>query len=188
MNDNASFEIFSDLCFCDFLCTSSLVSKIRYHVKKMPWYVSDTTKRDITWLLKKLKEEGMIELSDRWQKYIDNGTWLILDEKFWTLPFDYNDLKTKDPALYQLLSNSSLIIFKGDLNYRKLLGDINWNHCEKFKVVLRSFKPTSVLTLRSVKADLICGLEHGQSEMAASKNKMWMRTGEFAVIQFYCHS
>ena len=187
MTDNSSYEIFSDFCFCDFLCTSSLASKIKFHVKHLPWYVSDTTKGDIKWLLDRMDKEGLSNLSDRWKKYLEDGTWCILDENYWTLPFDFNVMKVEDKELYNSLCESKLVIFKGDLNYRKLLSDINWDPCESFQTVLRDFKPTSVLSLRTVKADLICGLPVGKYEEITQKNKMWMRTGEYAVIQFYCH-
>jgi hypothetical protein len=35
-------------------------------------------------------------------------------------------MEEKAPELYQQLSLSSFLIFKGDLNYRKLVGDREW--------------------------------------------------------------
>lgn len=88
------------------------------------------------------------------------------------------------PELYEQLKQSSLIIFKGDLNYRKLLGDYNWDFCEKFKKCLRDFQPTNLCALRTVKADLICGLTPGVSEELFKVNPEWMLTGEYALIQY----
>lgn len=93
-------------------------------------------------------------------------------------------MKEVNPTLYNELSKSSLIIFKGDLNYRKLLGDFNWNYAENFQTCLRGFEPTNLVTLRTVKGDLICGLKEGIAEELTLKNSDWMFTGEFAVIQF----
>lgn len=93
-------------------------------------------------------------------------------------------MKEVNPTLYNELSKSSLIIFKGDLNYRKLLGDFNWKYAENFQTCLRGFEPTNLVTLRTVKGDLICGLKEGIAEELTLKNSDWMFTGEFAVIQF----
>lgn len=42
-----------------------------------------------------------------------------------------------DPDLYKRLSVSHLVIFKGDLNYRKLISDFSWDFTESFETCLR---------------------------------------------------
>lgn len=42
----------------------------------------------------------------------------------------------KAPDLYRELSESSLIIFKGDYNYRKMVSDLEWPLDTPFKVIL----------------------------------------------------
>lgn len=42
-----------------------------------------------------------------------------------------------DTELYNCLSQAQLLIFKGDLNYRKLLGDFNWSFTDEFQKTLR---------------------------------------------------
>lgn len=88
-----------------------------------------------------------------------------------------------NPALYKTLEQSALLIFKGDLNYRKLLGDFNWDFCEKFETCLRGFLPTNLCTLRTVKGDLICNLKPGQAEELSRQYSDWMFTGEYGLIQ-----
>jgi len=46
------------------------------------------------------------------------------------------------------------------------------------------FRPSNLCTLRTVKADLICGLGEGVAEQLFAKDKEWMLTGEYGVIQF----
>merc|ERR1719270_259814 len=54
--DNAGFELFSDLCLADFLITTGLASMVRLRVKVHPWFVSDTSKKDIDWVLQEMSE------------------------------------------------------------------------------------------------------------------------------------
>jgi hypothetical protein len=59
-------------------------------------------------------------------------------------------MPSHDSALYSDLSLADLLIFKGDLNYRKLLGDLNWPHSHDFKASLRGFQPSNILALRTM--------------------------------------
>lgn len=92
-------------------------------------------------------------------------------------------MKEHDPVLYAKLSDAKLVIFKGDLNYRKLLGDINWEYTTKFTKALRGFQPTNVLALRTVKSDVCVGLSPGVAEEFFRKDETWMCTGQYGLIQ-----
>jgi hypothetical protein len=76
------------------------------------------------------------------------------------------------------------VIIKGDLNYRKLLADINWEPTTIFRIALNFFLPTNLCSLRTVKADLICGLTPGHYEDLWEKDEKWMSTGQYGTIQF----
>ena len=78
------------------------------------------------------------------------------------------------PDLYHSLLSAYLVIFKGDLNYRKLVGDHNWSYTERFSTALAGFEPTNVAALRTLKADLVAGLPPGAASRAQNENKNWM--------------
>lgn len=92
-------------------------------------------------------------------------------------------MKEKDKVLYAKLSDAKLVIFKGDLNYRKLLGDINWVYTTPFVEALRGFRPTNILSLRTMKCDVCVGLPSGIGEMLYEKDEDWMITGKYGLIQ-----
>ena len=185
--DNAGFELFSDLCFADFLIDKKLAKVIYFHVKDIPWFVSDTSRADFEWTVNqcmKAENPSIQELGKRWHNYLTDGSFVIVNNPYWTLGSDYAAMKEIDANFYEYLSQSDLIIFKGDLNYRKLLGDRNWPHTTAFSEALHGFCPAPLCTLRTLKADLVVGLEEGKSEEFQSANDKWMTSGEYGVIQF----
>lgn len=187
--DNAGFELFTDLCLAHFLTTTKFAQTVQFYVKSIPWYVSDTTERDIAWTLNTMEGLGgtnneiLNQLGQQWSKCFKNKTWTIEKADYWTSPFDYAEMQSRDLTLYNRLADSDFAIFKGDLNYRKLLGDRSWSPDVSFKVALRGFQPTSICALRTLKANLIAGLQPGQAEHLTNSSPNWQTTGDFAVIQ-----
>lgn len=195
--DNSGYELFVDFCLIHFLTlmlcpqldTSKEVFKVRIHVKRMPWFVSDTLRQDIDWLLNFLSNQdaSLQALSKKWKVFIESKSWEIYDHKFWTLPDDYNEMESVSEDLYKLLSGSSLIIFKGDLNYRKLVGDRKWHLLTPFRVALRNFCPAPLVALRTAKADVVVGIEDVNLFAKINNNELprdWMLSGEYGQIQF----
>jgi len=187
--DNSGFELFTDLCLADFLVSSGVAAQVRMRVKDQPWFVSDTTIPDITWTINQLSmglenTSPLAELSRKWSSYFKTGVWVVKADSFWTYPHSFNLMADTDPVLYQELGEACLVIFKGDLNYRKLVGDLNWETTATFKSALQGFLPTSVLSLRTAKADVMVGLEPGQAERITKVDPQWMVSGQWGVIQY----
>lgn len=183
--DNSGYELFTDLCLAIYLTSHNYTNKIRFYVKRIPWFVSDVTEQDFHWTIEFMNnsaDENIKSFGEICSNYLKSGKWSIEIESFWTEPFDYSEMKIKSPELYLKLSNAILIIFKGDLNYRKLLGDINWNYSTDLMTALREFNPTNLVTLRTLKADLVVGLNNDIIDKLNNKNENWMVTGQYGVI------
>ncbi|XP_003741958.1 protein-glutamate O-methyltransferase [Galendromus occidentalis] len=185
--DNAGFELVTDLILLDHLTSYGHASEIRLYVKMMPWFVSDALTHDVLYVIDTLeasKVPSTAALGRRCKGYLDSKQWTVHERSYWTLPYDYSEMKEVDPKLYDELSGADLLVFKGDLNYRKLVGDRAWKVDIDFQQSLLGFRPSPLVTLRTIKADTVTGLEVGVAEKAASSDPNWMITGEFAVVQY----
>ena len=190
--DNAGFELFSDLCLADFLCASGLAQRVTFHVKAFPWFVSDTTRNDVSWLLGRMKDvaeggEGrsLQDLALRWRRHLSSGCWELVESPFWQSPFPYRLMRRECPQLYSRLQEADLLISKGDLNYRKLIGNRPWPVNTPLCRAVQGFGPAPLVALRVLKADCVAGVSRKRAQEAALQDPGWMISGEFAVIQFY---
>ncbi|ELU02892.1 hypothetical protein CAPTEDRAFT_99966 [Capitella teleta] len=187
--DNAGFELLSDFCLADFLTSSGLVDRIHFHGKPLPWFVSDVTPMDWDWTLDQLtncEDTVMQSMASVWKQRLgDGGPWSFSVHDFWCSPCDFSRMKRYAPDLHSILEEASLVIFKGDLNYRKLIGDLKWPFCTPFKEALRGFQPAPLCALRTIKCDTVVGLSEGQAEKALeTTGEDWMIPGTYGVIQF----
>jgi len=186
--DNAGFELFTDLCMAELLVSMKLVDKIIFHCKQLPWFVSDASQHDVHWMLDQMSSSNnndIAKLGDKWKGRLSDGVWVLTDHAFWTTPYEFAAMKTVAPDLYTQLQEASLVIFKGDLNYRKLVADRNWLYATPFSESLGGFQPTAVCALRTLKADLVAGVNQDKVEHAKNKTSEWMITGQYAVIQLH---
>lgn len=185
--DNAGFELITDLVLADFLVSVGLAKEVRFHGKSIPWFVSDVTKRDFDWTISQTAASNHKHMSScgvQWKRHVKDGTWTYHDHCFWTLPHEFCSMPADAADLYATLQRSDLILFKGDLNYRRLTGDRMWEHTAPFRRALRGFLPAPLCSIRTLKANVQVGLEPGQAEKLASQDTEWMTSGGYAVIQF----
>ncbi|XP_019750583.1 damage-control phosphatase ARMT1 [Hippocampus comes] len=186
--DNAGFELVTDLVLADFLVSSGLAGEVHFHGKSFPWFVSDVTAEDFQWTIRQTmaaNHRWMSQRGLRWQQYVKEGVWSYHDHPFWTQPNEFCDMAADAPDLYAALQVADLLLFKGDLNYRKLAGDRDWDHTVDFDTALRGFGPAPLCSLRTLKANIQVGLQPGQGSKLSSQDPDWMTCGKYAVIQFY---
>ncbi|KAL9045928.1 MAG: hypothetical protein Q9214_001113, partial [Letrouitia sp. 1 TL-2023] len=186
--DNAGFELFVDLILASFLLASNLATEVVLHTKAIPWFISDATEHDFWALLdalefprrffetptedqkhnsiqpERLSDEevtNMQVLSVSWNSFHENRSLAVQPNTFWTNYRDYRDLPTDAEDLFEQFQQSELVIFKGDLNYRKLTGDLAWPTDTSFQMAIGELGGASnvrVLALRTCKADVIVGI------------------------------
>ncbi|KAH0610084.1 uncharacterized protein H6S33_012630 [Morchella sextelata] len=219
--DNSGFELFVDLILGGYLLYAGLATEIVFHPKSLPWFVSDVLPKDFADLLNALhdpvayfssseepennKEKKVESLSDsqksdleslfsHWSKFHADGKFVLRPNRFWTAGGSYWRLPKTAPELFEDLQKSELVIFKGDLNYRKLTGDADWNPTTKFEEAIGPLGEVGsgirVLALRTCKADVVVGLPEGKDEElragdAAGEGRKWAWSGKWAVVEFW---
>lgn len=185
--DNSGFELVTDLVLADFLLSSQLATEIHFYGKMIPWFVSDTTIHDFNWLIEQMKKSDdkcMSQCGAAWETYINMGRWVYQDHIFWTLPHEFCVMSQVAPGLYAELQKAHLILFKGDLNYRKLTGDRKWEFTVPFHQALNGFHPAPLCSIRTLKAEIQVGLRPGQAEQYMASEPNWLTTGKYGVLQF----
>ncbi|XP_045699082.1 damage-control phosphatase ARMT1 [Phyllostomus hastatus] len=185
--DNSGFELVTDLILADFLLFSKLATEVHFYGKAIPWFVSDTTIHDFNWLIEEVKRshhKGVSECGVDWENYIKAGRWVYHDHMFWTLPHEFCAMSQVAPDLYAELQKAHLILFKGDLNYRKLTGDRKWEFTVPFHQALNGFHPAPLCSIRTLKAEVQVGLLPGQGEQLTASEPHWLTTGKYGIFQF----
>ncbi|KAI9729982.1 MAG: hypothetical protein M1834_006180 [Cirrosporium novae-zelandiae] len=130
-------------------------------------------------------------LFQQWSTYHSTGRLLIRPNRFWTTAHTYWRLPHLSPSLHKDLQSSVLVIFKGDLNYRKLVCDADWDVSVPFNQgcgpLGEKGSGIRVLALRTCKADTVVGLPRGRDEelRGGKKEREWSWSGKWAVVQFW---
>lgn len=150
--DNAGFELFVDLILAGYLLAAGLATTVVLHPKSIPWFVSDVLPQDFAALIQALadpqsfyttpsdddKHAGRTPaplseaeaanlqfLFQHWSTLHGEGQLVLRSNDFWTQGGSFWRLPGTEPELAEDLKESELVIFKGDLNYRKLTCDVS---------------------------------------------------------------
>ncbi|MBN8618084.1 MAG: DUF89 family protein [Anaerolineae bacterium] len=181
--DNTGTELALDLALADALLDHG-VTRVVFHLKIHPTFVSDATVSDMYILLAAMASEEygdeIAQLARRLRAALDTGRLRLAPDFFWNSSYALADLPARLKALF---APAALVINKGDLNYRRLLGDVLWPATTPFAQVTAHF-PAPLLALRTLKSDPIVGLPHGLAEHLDAQDHRWRVNGRRGVLQF----
>ena len=155
--DNAGTELAFDLLLADRL-------QATLFCKAQPFFVSDATAVDVERTRVAL---GLAARDVVTHPYMTSSGMLRTAE----MPAD----------LVAALRSFDVVISKGDANYRRLVNDAPWPHDTPVEVAMDF--PTTVLALRTLKAEVLVGVRDDVASRAQARDAEWLVSGRFGVIQ-----
>lgn len=181
--DNAGFELVSDLALVDYLLDSRRAARVCLHLKFHPLFVSDALIQDVRQVIDILAgaaDRAVVALGRRLQGYLTEERLQLHQHRFWCSPLAAWEMPE---AVRRMLADATLIISKGDANYRRLLGDRHWSFSTSFTEIM-SYFPAPLLGLRTLKSDLAAGIAPERVAALTAQGELWTTSGRYGVIQF----
>jgi uncharacterized protein with ATP-grasp and redox domains len=185
--DNAGTELAMDFALVDGLL-DGYAERVVLHVKRHPTFVSDATYDDVLTFLSEMTGRGDLtkgfgdaakEVGTRLQSALLDGRLLVEPDIFWNTAWFLWEMP---PRFETLFARAALVIFKGDANYRRIVGDAVWKADTPFADVTAYF-PAPLLALRTLKSNPVVGLPAGMAEALNGVDADWRTNGRRGVAQ-----
>jgi uncharacterized protein with ATP-grasp and redox domains len=178
--DNTGTELATDCVLADALLTGGY--EVVLHLKAHPTYVSDATTADMWHLLDAMTARGgpPAALADRLRQAWREERLRLVTPPFWVSSRFLWDMP---PGLRAAFEGAHLVILKGDVNYRRAIGDTVWPTELSFSAVMDYF-PAPLVALRSLKCDALVDVPENIVRALDARNDSWRTTGQYGVIQF----
>jgi uncharacterized protein with ATP-grasp and redox domains len=177
VGDNTGHELLFDLALASFLLDQGWAQQVVLHLKDHPFFVSDAMPQDARALLALLRDG---RLGRRLGAQLAAGRLVLKDNPFWTTCLMF---RTMPASLAAELGGSDLVILKGDVNYRRLLSDAHWPHTARLETIAAYF-PAPFVSVRTLKGEILVGLEPGQAEELAAQDPDWLVNGQRGLIHY----
>ncbi|MEV0731357.1 damage-control phosphatase ARMT1 family protein [Polymorphospora sp. NPDC050346] len=181
--DNAGRELLSDLVLVDHLLHAEPAERVTLHLKPYPYYVSDATTADLVGCLRRLAAgpPAAAGIADRLRTAAADGRLDVATHWFYCAPHPYHRMPDDLADTY---AEASVVVLKGDLNYRRLVGDCRWPETTPFADTVDYF-PAPLVALRTLKSDVVVGLDAADvaaldSDPAAGR---WRVDGRYGLVQ-----
>lgn len=179
--DNAGRELVSDLLLIDRLLSTRRAARVVLHLKPQPYFVSDATVHDLLATFGHLGHHtgAVADMAARLTAAVADGLIDVQAHRFWSSPLTFHDIPDD---LAGEIEESKLVIIKGDLNYRRLVGDRHWVPTSSFSDLVAHF-PAPLVALRTLKSDLAVGISDDRLALLEAHSPGWRTDGTHAVIQ-----
>ena len=188
--DNSGAELFSDIYLAVFFLVYGLAKKVVFHLKPCPFFVSDATIDDFSKLVAALTKNGKnTELLDFISK---KKIEVFSPNDFWVEPYYFDKMPD---GLKNHFDKSNLVIIKGDLNYRRLVGDFN-KYANETKSSInfetleerclfknKSNKNIPLVAPRVLKSDVFVGIDSVFEAIGRNSDSQFKTDGKWGVIQ-----
>ena len=136
-------------------------------VKDAPFFVSDAIPADVAIARRHLRRDVAARVVSH--PFLTGPEWLATPR----LP----------TALLDLLRAADVIVAKGDCNYRRLVGDRPWDAAETATFADVVDLPAPTIALRTLKAEVLVGVDAATCARAADLTPDWLVSGRFGLVQ-----
>ncbi|KAL3664022.1 hypothetical protein V7S43_010908 [Phytophthora oleae] len=184
INDNSGTELLLDLALVDHLLAHGWCGKVTLNVKAEPMYVSDATPADVHEHIAEMQRETRTPevqaLGKRLAGYVENEQLVVRPDIFWNRYTYYWEMPTELQT--RLANEATLVIIKGDLNYRRLLGDRLWPPSTPVEEAVPYF-PTAFVSFRTMKSNPVVGIPADIVAKLEKEDPKWRYNGKRGTIQ-----
>ena len=181
VTDNVGRELLPDLVLADRLLSRRIDLTLQLHVKPSPYFTSDATPADVLKTVQRLIDgpPSASEMGQRLRGFLVSGQLSLATHPFYVAPLSYVEAPSD---LQKLYAEADLTLLKGDLNYRRLVGDAEWPATTAFDAVT-AYWPGRVAALRTLKSDVLVGVAADRLAELDASGENWRTSGNYAVIQ-----
>ncbi len=151
------------------------------HLKPQPFYVSDAMPQDVLRTLDAFEQanDDTRALARRLRAHLSSKRLELRTHWFYPTPLHYFEMPDD---LWEMLRAADFVILKGDVNYRRAVGDAHWKPTIRFEYPTRYF-PVPFLALRTLKSDVIVGLSADRVNALNQTDSAWRVNGKRGVAQ-----
>ena len=194
--DNYGPEFISDVLFGLYLLSQCGYVEVEYYVKKLPVFVSDTTISDVKafftentevkeWFSKNFDFTFDMSESDDSSELVVrccqmNGKLVFKALPQWHRPQYFIDSCSELLTKIKADRSVALVVVKGDMNYRRLVGDKNYDFFDTIEDKIQ-YVGKPVLILRSLKSNVLLGVK---TRYLDGVKPNWKTSGEYGIINF----
>lgn len=183
--DNAGLELITDLILIIALLTNFDDLSVHLHFKTYPTFVSDATIDDFyahLRFLENTRNTSLVVFGQQLEQYLESNRLVLHQSVFWNSPYHFTKLPTNIKNQFGL---SDLVISKGDANYRRFFEDRAWEMTTPVDTFIDYF-PTKLLLLRTLKSEILLGIESSILEKVQAQDEHFLTNGKFGIIH-YCN-
>lgn len=181
ITDNAGSELTADLLFA-YVLAGSLDIPVGLHVKFHPTYVSDAGAADVLRTVNYFaaSSDGSVRrFGTEVKRLFETGKIRVFPDLFWNSPGFFDDLPER---LREPFSRGTMIVVKGDVNYRRAVEDAPWPPKTSLEEVLPDIGPP-LLFLRSLKSDTLLQIDPAVAGKLDAEDSAWRNNGKRGVVQ-----
>ena len=188
---NTGKELMGDLALAYTLLALKLCDTVTFYAKRYTTSDYGATAVDVAGHISHLADPrnsdvwAVRHLGESLRTFVYNGQLKVEDDSFWCLPsiVPYWDMPLH---LEQKLSRSKMVFLKGDLNYRRMLGDREWS-IDTLATDVLSYWHVPICALRVLESNVACGIHPKISSRISKQDSQYLTNGKWGMIQFVPH-